>query len=81
MNLKITGEINGEEKEWFYENVRAGEITTSRNIEDKEPALLIFHSTQDEEEIRVYLPFHWIRKMEVIHETLESVSSGVSDSV
>ena len=81
MNLKITGEINGEEKEWLYENVRAGEITTSRNIEDKEPVLLIFHSTQDKEEKRVYLPFDWIRKMEVIHETLESTSSSVSDSV
>ena len=80
MNLKITGELNGEEREWLYENVRSGKITTARNIEDQEPALLIFYSTQDEEEKRVYLPFHWIRNMEVIHETLESVSSGVSDS-
>ena len=81
MNLKITGELNGEEREWLYENVRSGKITTARNIEGEEPALLIFYSTQDGEEKRVYLPFHWIRNMEVIHETLESVSSGVSDSV
>ena len=81
MNLKITGELNGEEREWLYENVRSGKITTARNIEGEEPALLIFYSTQEGEEKRVYLPFHWIRNMEVIHETLESVSSGVSDSV
>ena len=81
MNLKITGELNGEEREWLYENVRSGKITTDRNIECEEPALLIFYSTQEGEEKRVYLPFHWIRIMEVIHETLESVSSGVSDSV
>ena len=81
MNLKIKGELNGEEREWLYENVRSGKITTARNIEDQEPALLIFYSTHDGEEKRVYLPFHWIRNMEVIHETLESVSSGVSDSV
>ena len=80
MNLKITGELNGEEREWLYENVRSGKITTARNIEDEEPALLIFYSTQDAEEKRVYLPFHWIRNMEVIYETLESASSGVSDS-
>ena len=81
MNLKIKGELNGEEREWLYENVRSGKITTARNIEDEEPALLIFYSTQDAEEKRVYLPFHWIRNMEVIYETLESASSGVSDSV
>ena len=80
MNLKIKGELNGEEREWLYENVRSGKITTARNIEDEEPALLIFYSTQDAEEKRVYLPFHWIRNMEVIYETLESASSGVSDS-
>ena len=80
MNLKITGELNGEEREWLYENVRSGKITTARNIEGEEPALLIFYSTQDGEEKRVYLPFHWIRNMEVIYETLESASSGVSDS-
>ena len=80
MNLKIKGELNGEEREWLYENVRSGKITTARNIEGEEPALLIFYSTQDAEEKRVYLPFHWIRNMEVIYETLESASSGVSDS-
>ena len=81
MNLKITGELNGEEREWLYENVRSGKITTARNIEGEEPALLIFYSTQDGEEKRVYLPFHWIRNMEVIHETLETSSSSISDSV
>ena len=80
MNLKIKGELNGEEQEWVYENVRSGKITTARNIEGEEPALLIFYSTQEGEEKRVYLPFHWIRNMEVIHETLETSSSSISDS-
>jgi hypothetical protein len=78
MNIKIKGEINGEEKEWFYENVCNGVITTKRNEANEDPSLLIFYSDDDGETKRVYLPFDWIRSMETVNEELVSGSSIVS---
>ena len=95
MNLKITCEINGVPHEAIYEDVKCGEIKNGTGNFKDEPALFIFNAVESGRGKRVYLPFDWIKKIELLdcpkqavfnfeeesNETLESIVSSISDSV
>jgi len=94
MNLKITSEVNGVQHEAIYEDVKCGEIKNGTGHFRDEPALLIFNAVEFGRGKRVYLPFDWIKKIELLdyprqaifnfeeesNETLENIVSSISDS-
>jgi len=94
MNIKVTSEINGVPHEAIYEDVKCGEVMNGRGDYKDEPALLIFNAVESGLGKRIYLPFDWIKKIELLdcskqavfnfeeesNETLENLVSSISDS-
>jgi len=94
MNIKVTSEINGVPHEAIYEDVKCGEVMNGRGNYANEPALLIFNAVESGLGKRIYLPFDWIKKIELLdcskqavfnfeeesNETLENLVSSISDS-